>query len=357
LIATRHPPRLLLVGNNAEEHVGAHFRCAAEDLGVDVELADVRESSKGHWLSRKFSWHFLGHRPAQLAAFSRHVVRLCARFRPHVLLTVGIAPLDAGSLEEIGRMGVYRANYLTDDPWNPAQKAPWFMLAIRHYDEVFSTRRSNLDDLRATGCGRVTYLRFAYAPAVHFPHRLSAARKQELASDVIFAGGGDADRVPYIAALARAGFRVALYGGYWNRFPETRRLALGLKDPAFLREAVSAARIALCLVRHANRDGHCMRTFEVPAIGACMLVENTEEHRELFGAEGSAVMYFDSIPEMLQKARWLLDHPGERQRLRDTVHQLITTGGHTYHDRLRSVLAMAADSEAVRGHTRMETGR
>ena len=36
---------------------------------------------------------------------------------------------------------------------------------------------------------------------------------------------------------------------------------------AELPKGISGARIALCLVRRSNRDGHCMRTFEVPAAG------------------------------------------------------------------------------------------
>jgi spore maturation protein CgeB len=337
---------LLLVGDSGEEHVGSHLRCAAGDLGMQVAFADVRDASKGSWLARKINWRLLGRRPARLVPFSRSVVDQCVTLRPGVLLTTGFAPLDAESLEEIGRLGVYRVNYLTDDPWNPAQKAPWFYRAVRQYDEVFSTRKANLDDLRTLGCRTVRYLPFGFAPHLHFPEVLSPERKKELASDVIFAGGADSDRVPYIAALARAGFRVALYGGYWDRFPETRPLSQGTKEPAFLRHAIGAAKIGLCLVRRANRDGQCMRTFEVPAIGACMLMEKTAEHEELFGQEGRAVVYFQSIPEMLEKARWLLDHDTERERLREAAHRLVREGHHTYGDRLRCILESARVASA-----------
>ena len=332
---------VLLVGNPGQEHVGSHLRRAAEDLGLSVEFADLREASNGHWLARKAYWHLRGRRPVGLEPFSRRVVEQCARLRPDMLLTTGFAPVDAESLQEIGRLGVCRANYLTDDPWNPAQRTPWFLGALPHYDQVFSPRKANLDDLRALGCGRVSYLQFAYAPHLHFPETLSVARKEELESDVIFAGGGDADRVPYVGALVCAGFHVALYGGYWDRFRATRTRSHGLKDPAFLREAISAAKIALCLVRRANRDGHCMRSFEAPAIGACMLVEKTEEHVELFGPEGRAVIYFESIPEMTEKAHWLLDRDAERNRLREAAHRLVCEGNHTYKDRLRSILVSA----------------
>jgi spore maturation protein CgeB len=164
-------------------------------------------------------------------------------------------------------------------------------------------------------------------------------------SDVVFAGGGDADRVPYIAALSRAGFRIALYGGYWERFPETRNLTRGLTSLAVVREAVAAARVAICLVRRANRDGVCMRTFEVPAMGGCMLAEKTDEHVALFGPEGETVLYFDSVPEMTDKVSWLLEHDAERERLREAAHRLILEGRHTYRDRLETILRLATDRE------------
>ena len=69
-------------------------------------------------------------------------------------------------------------------------------------------------------------------------------------------------------------------------------------------------------MRRANRDGNCMRTFEVPAIGSCMLTEDTEDHRTLFGPEGESVLYFNTIPEMVTKAVWLAGNPSERARLR-----------------------------------------
>ncbi len=332
---------LMIVGDSGPEHVGSHLRGAAEEMGLTVTFADTRDAGGG-WLAQKVSWHLLKRRPARLSAFSRHVMELCLERRPRMFLSTGFAPVSGQDLDRIGELGIYRVNYLTDDPWNPAQHAPWFLRAVRSYDEVLSTRRANLSDLRALGCRQVGYLPFGYSPRMHFPDPMAPDRMRALESDVIFAGGADRDRVPYIAALAAEGLRIGLYGGYWDRFTETRELTHGLKSPAFIREAIAAAKVALCLVRRANRDGVCMRSFEVPAVGAAMLVEWTEEHLELFGAEAQAVLYFRSIPEMVEKARWLVEHDAERVRLKEAAHRLIVSGNHTYRDRLASILEWAS---------------
>jgi spore maturation protein CgeB len=41
-----------------------------------------------------------------------------------------------------------------------------------------------------------------------------------------------------------------------------------------------------------SRDGHIKRSFEIAAVGGCMLAQDIDEHREIFGSEGEAVVYF-----------------------------------------------------------------
>jgi spore maturation protein CgeB len=248
-------------------------------------------------------------------------------------------------------MGVKRLNYLTDDPWNPAFRSHWFFTALPLYDIVFSVRRANLPDLARQGCKVVEYVPFGFDPELSFPEPIDRSNEHaSLASDILFVGGAERDRVSYMAALIRAGFQVAIYGDNWTNFPETRAHTRGHAAPATLRKATSVAKVALCLVRRANRDGHVMRTFETAAIGACMLTEDTAEHREIFGPEGEAVVYFRTIEEMIAKLRWLLDHSDERRRLAAAAHARIVGGRNTYQDRLITMLRLAGwDPETSEG--------
>ena len=72
----------------------------------------------------------------------------------------------------------------------------------------------------------------------------------------------------------------------------------------------------------------------------CILIEDTPEHREVFGPDGEAVIYFRSIPEMVDRARWLLQHGAERKRLAAAAHARITQGRNTYADRLQVMLEL-----------------
>jgi spore maturation protein CgeB len=333
--------RLLIIGNVGGTNVGGSLARPSPDSSWTIDLLESNDAMQGPALLRRLRWHLLDRQPLRLEQFSAAVAQACRESQPAVLLTTGFAPVHAAALRQIGAMGTRRVNYLTDDPWNPAHRARWFLRALSEYDLIATPRRAAFGDLKRATKAVVSHVPFGYDPALFFPVELSSQEQEELAADVIFAGGADADRVPYIAALRSAGLTVALYGSYWERYRETQPLARGQIGVEHLRKAVAASRLALCLVRRANRDGHCMRTFEIPAAGACMLVEDTAEHREIFGDDGRAVVYFSRIEEMVAKARWLLQHPEERERLKQTAHHLIVTGQHTYADRLKAMLTTA----------------
>jgi len=335
-------PSVVLVANPEVIHVGGHLLSAAKAMNVRVELLDSRQAFEGPGWRQKLEWHLRGHRPAQLTDFSARVLDAVRRTQATHVITTGLAPLDARSLREIGTLGARRLNYLTDDPWNRAHRAPWFMDALSHYDHIFSPRRANMNDLTAIGGPSVSYLPFAYAPDQHFPEPPAGeAERTQFAADMVFAGGADPERVAIVMPFLEAGLRVALYGGYWDRYAETRAHARGHADPKKLRKAIGGAAVSLCLVRRANRDGHSMRTFEVPAMGGCMVIEDTDEHRDFFGAPGEAVVYANSTSEMVDAVKALVVDPDRRNRLSGRAHQLIADGPFTYADRLRSMLEAA----------------
>jgi hypothetical protein len=327
--------RLLLVANPGAEHVGAHLLSAARSMNLEVRLHDVIEAFGGPRWKTSINWWLRGRLPPRLDAFSAAVLESCREFRPSWMLSTGIAPLTPATIEEMRRMGIASFNFLTDDPWNRWHRAPWFMRALPSYDAVFSPRRANIEELRALGCRRVEYMPFAYSPDVHFPEASPTALVNH---DVAFIGGGDRDRMPPVIALIEAGIHVALYGGYWDRDRRTRPFARGFVGPRELRWVTGGSKVVLGLVRRANRDGHSMRSFEAPAMRACLLTEDTAEHRDIFGEEGECVLYFRDHPQMVQKAHLLLSDASLRERLAEAAYTRITGGGNTYRDRLERMI-------------------
>lgn len=343
------PARLLIVGGVGGTNVGESLYRAALKMGIQPRIIDSRRAFDAPAWLRALNWRLLGRRPVYLNSFGSDLLHECKTFRPEALITTGLAPVSRRVLDQIGELNIQRLNFLTDDPWNPAHKAKWFMHALPGYDIVYSPRRAMLGDLENAGCKQVRFLPFGYDEDLFFTPDAPTGTPTALpTADVMFAGGADEDRVPYMQAFIEHGFNLALYGDYWHRQPATRGMARGQADVATLRTAIANSKVALCLVRRANRDGSCMRTFEVPAVGACMLTEDTPEHREIFGKEGEAVLYFDSLDSMIEKTRKLCDDEGLRTQLAERAQQLITKGGHTYRHRLQAMLVGKGWDHAAR---------
>lgn len=334
----RGSDRFVIVGNSGGTNVGWSFWSALGELGLSGEFLDARTATSSARFRRFVDWRLRDRRPSHLGRFSREALNVCSRIRPAALLATGHAPLEASVLRMIGRMGIRRINFLTDDPWNPSLCSDWFLDALTTYDEVYSPRRMNLDDLQSLGVRNVRYLPFGFDQNLFFSDQLSEDDVRRFGCDVLFVGGGDSDRIPYLASLVHSGINVVVYGDYWDRFPATKDCNRGHADSSTLRKATTAAKICLCLVRRANRDGHVMRSFEIPASGGCMLAEDTPEHRDIFGEDGCAVSYFNSPTTMVDRVRFLLSHPWDRRRMADVAHRLVVAGGHTYRDRLATIL-------------------
>ena len=330
--------KLLIVGLGQPGDVGGHLASAARKLGIDHDLIDASCAEATTRISRSFYWRFRDKRPGRLRQFGAKILDICASRQWDVVLTTGRAPLDRSHIGKLKERGIKVYNYSTDDPWNPNLKAQWFVSTLPAYDAIFTTRRANLEDFRNCGARTVHYLPFAYDPEVHRPWPANAPVGAP--SDVLFVGGCDRDRLPLIKALIDSGLKIALFGGYWDKYPVTRAHWRGNADQSAIRSASAAARVCLCLVRRANRDGHVMRSFEAAAIGGCMLAEDTADHRDIFGPDNETVRYFKSTSEMVQLAQILVADSEARCRLSARLRTRFAASRNTYADRLGEMLQL-----------------
>ncbi|MCP9781697.1 glycosyltransferase family 1 protein [Cyanobium sp. To12R1] len=81
-----------------------------------------------------------------------------------------------------------------------------------------------------------------------------------------------------------------------------------------------------------------MRSVEVGAIGSCILAEDTPDHRAIYG---DAAAFFDTPAAMVQQAHALVANAARREAMAASVREQIRSSGHTYKDRLRTILSAA----------------
>lgn len=324
-------PRLLIAGNTGGTNVGDSFAYAAMELGCKVQLVDTLRAFHGPRVWRAVSWRLLGRRPPALRAYNREFVAAVAQFRPDLVLTTGISPVSADALAFASRGGAAIVNFSTDDPWNPGQLSKRFLGSLPEYDVVFTPRHANELDFVAAGCLHVEYLPFGYDPRHAYP-----TPAESYGADVLFVGGGDTDRYAFLRPLLASGLRVVIHGGYWDADPLARVACQGQVGPNVLRRATATAKVNLCLVRRANRDGHVMRSYEIPAVGGCVLAEDTPDHRAIFG---DSAVFFNDPAELAARAAELVADPVRRAMLAAAAAARVVGGGNTYRDRLATMLA------------------
>ncbi len=306
---------------------------AADKLRIPYRVMSPALAFDAPWLISKINWHLRGHLPSKLEQFGQRAIELCTSIKATHVIATGIAPLPAHAVRAMRNAGLRVVNWLTDDPWNAAHRAPWFIETIPEYDVVFTPRSTVVDDLRNAGARAIENMPFAYCSACHFP-----AKKYEERNAVSFVGGADEGRVRYINALIKAGVKVELYGGYWDRQRLLSDFARGFVDTAGYRAVVAGTAISLCLVREANRDAHVMRSYELPAMRTCILAQDTPDHRELYGPDGDTVRYFRDAGDIGARAQELLRDKAERERLAVAVHSRVVRPENSYYARLEGLL-------------------
>jgi len=330
--------KILLIGREGIPHLGGSFFRAAKSLGHEVRLVD--ESEALGWFDRQ-SFSFLIHRvrktlPTRMGAFNRSVLGAAREMQPDVILSTQGSYLTCETLEHIRHTSnALLVNYSTDNPFNAAASSPCVRASLPVWDVYATPRAHTIPQLKEHCKGLVVYLPFGYDPDLHFPEPGGT-----FDSDLVFIGVCDRDRVETLRFLAgKKELRLKLFGGgrRYRLISELRRRHGGIVTGKDYRLALGRSRLALSLNRRANADKHVMRTFEVPACGAFLLAERTDDQRAMFDEDREAV-FFNGLDELWDKVKYYLAHEDERQRIALAGHRRVTAGRNTYRDRLTTLL-------------------
>jgi spore maturation protein CgeB len=97
-------------------------------------------------------------------------------------------------------------------------------------------------------------------------------------------------------------------------------------------EIISQSKITLNNhIDDAKNEAANMRLFEATGVGTCLLTDWKENLHELFEPDREVVTY-KSVEECIEKVKWLLDHPQEREAIAK-AGQARTLKDHTFAQR------------------------
>jgi spore maturation protein CgeB len=219
-----------------------------------------------------------------------------------------------------------------------------FHHSVALYGCHFSTKSFNIQDFLKMGAKKAVFLPHAVDTSYHHPVEVSAEEKNKLGADIVFVGTYvKEERYDYLEKLCKEGYNIKVYGTCWDRCPRSsclrRSQSIQFKGMygTDLSRVLNSSRIALAFLRKHNRDKHTARTYEIPACGAFMLHERTEEAKVIF-QEGKEADYFNSFQELKEKIDYYLNHQAEAKEIASAGYRRVIKPDCSYEDRAQKIL-------------------
>ena len=331
---------ILYVGPHWEGCTSRQRMEALADLGHKVDPIDTEPegTARRHFLRRIVN-RIAG--PTDQTHLNESIIRAIGRSGYEILWLDKALTVESDTMNYAKQHGSLVVGYSPDDMSAKHNQSPQFLDHLGSYDIFFSTKTYGVAELRKLGCPRVEFVGNAYDRRTHRPMHVAPMLKSQLGGPVGFIGHYEKERSNSLLRLARAGVNVRVWGlDWWKMYRSHSHLTLERRPLWSLeyRQAINSFDINLGFLRKKNRDQQTQRSIEIPASGAFMLAERTEEHQELFH-EAKEAEFFGSDDELIDKARFYIEHADLRQRIAQAGRERCLRSGYSNHDRLKEMIA------------------
>jgi spore maturation protein CgeB len=234
--------------------------------------------------------------------------------------------VDSGELVTPGIIKLFRqhaakiVNYNIDDPFGRRDVARFaaYRLSVPRYDLCVVVRSENVAEAERLGAKDVMRLYRSSDEVAHAPRVVTAEAAERWHSDVLFLGTWFPERGPFLVELIELGVPLTIRGANWQKAPEWPVLKSVFKGGQLKGDdyalALQCAKINLGLLSKGNRDLHTTRSLEIPALGALLCAERTQEHLAMY-REGEEALFWDSAQECAKVCLDVLRDDERRKRI------------------------------------------
>ena len=270
-------------------------------------------------------------RRAYGAELGKQILSVASTLEPQLCVVYKGNLVYASVLEELNRRGVYCVNVYPDV--SITAHGPEIPECIPLYDHIFTTKSFGIADMREQlGVTRSELLLHGYDPDLHRPVPPSDADREALGADCTFIGTWSPKKEEYLRHLvqSRPDVKLRIWGWLWaDRVRKDDALWPSIEGRTLEGDlytlGIVCSKINLGLLSEqregsSSGDQTTARTFQIPATGAFMLHERTDELLECF-EEGREVACFESPAEMVEVVRHYLAHEDERDRIREAGYR------------------------------------
>jgi glycosyltransferase involved in cell wall biosynthesis len=293
---------------------------ALRDIEPDIHPFDIRPYfQKTNTLNKFANMTFIG---LQFASVNRNFIAFCSGVKPNVVWVDKGYWIWPSSLKNLRSQGIFLVQHNTDALHPASRIMRWqytlIRQTLRYYDLYFTSNLRDFATLSVQSIPRteLTFLGYDHLRFNNLP--LPIDLTDRWASDLLFIGHYEPRTERRISALVEAGLQVRVYGSGWERARNRNNLRgyvhfRQLSNKEYI-HALKAAKIGLCFVSELNGNQTAGRSFEIPACGTFLLAVRTPQHRECY-VEGKEAEFFEDHRELVEKARFYLEHEDQRQEI------------------------------------------
>jgi hypothetical protein len=329
---------ILVTSAPAERGLAYFYRLALDDLlpAGSVELLD--DTRHGHGVARwRRGLNRIKYATGRWAShLRREIKRRAAESGGAAVILFNTAGLRESDLDELAQdANVRLLQYLSDTPFGmPPKQCELVLGNLDRFDAIMTFSRPLVPVLYQYGARHVTRIPFAYCKRMHYIPLDPAHEVGVEGRRVLYCGTWSSLIEKWIAPLAD--FDLMIEGNYWERAQSARLREVALpSDHSQMARLAHDAAVVVNFVRAEHGCAHSMKTFELPAAGACVVTNRTEEQLEFF-REGEEMAFFDTPDEMCSAVETLLDDPDRMFGMRRAAQT--TCLGHSYHERSRQMI-------------------
>ena len=344
------PLKILLLGHADPWTIFTSYVKAYRALGHEVEVINIREAYRIGFFNRfvNVALNRLGMIPFYFGSkkINTLILQKAERMKPNLVVFYHSVHIFPDTVKKLQRdFGSIVFSWTTDATFYNVNVSRSFLRSIPFFDCHFTINSSCIPDLKQKGAKQVILPPPAADTSVHFPTLVSEEERARLGADLVFVGTYARDkRAEYSERLCRDGYDIKIYGSGWNKsffqcrcLKKHRRLLYRGARMEEMSRVFNASNIVLAFLRAHNKDKQTTRTYEIPACGAFMLHERTNEATAIF-KEGAEAEFFDGYEELKTKIDYYLTHPEERKQIAKGGHERVQQYDCTYTERVETIL-------------------
>jgi spore maturation protein CgeB len=313
---------------------------ALRRLGQQMHAFDVLPYAPK---SRYISWLRFRYPAGPLVArINRDLVKAVETIRPDVVWFDKPIFFTPATMRAIQMAGAKIVFYLQDAPFGPRNDGCWmqFLNVLRMADLHCLVRKADVARYEAWGLPWIETM-FSFDPAIHFPPQ-SGFNDTDRDRGLSYIGFPYEQRPAFLLSLARDHkLPVFVNGSRWERVltpdQQTYFTLGGFLAADAYRSGIWRSKINLSFVTESNEDDIAHKAVEIAACGSFLMAARTPGHEALFEEDKEAV-FFSSVEECADKARFYLDRPDLREAIAASARERAVRSGYDNDSQLARIL-------------------